>query len=319
MALSLSLIDVFGCSSDANPAPDTASQDASDTSDSAAPDAVADSLAADTAPAPRRCNGYPELCDRHLDEIVFPATHNSMSNADAGWLGPNQTHDIAQQLADGVRALLIDTHAWNGGAYLCHGVCEFGSLPLVDGLTAIREFLDGRPDELVILVIEDHLATAPTVDAFTASGLDGYLLTLTPGERPPVLADALDAGERLLVTFESGRPPPAWYHHVWDYTFDTPYSFDSPEAFSCACNRGCGGRESKPFFLLNHFITRGVGSIDDAAVVNQRDVLLTRALACQAALGHLPNLVAVDFYEQGDLFAVVAALNAVAAAPEQSR
>ncbi|PKN58945.1 MAG: hypothetical protein CVU56_03100 [Deltaproteobacteria bacterium HGW-Deltaproteobacteria-14] len=300
-----------------------ASHAASDGGDAATPDATADVAAdgvvADTAPALRRCNGYPELCARRLDEIVFPATHNSMANADEGWLGPNQTHGLARQLDDGVRALLIDTHAWNGGAYLCHGVCEFGNLPLVDGLTVIREFLDGHPDELVILVIEDHLDTAPTVDAFTASGLDGYLLTLPPGERPPVLADALDAGTRLLVALESGRPPPAWYHHVWDYAFDTPYSFDSPEAFSCECNRGCAGREAKPFFLLNHFITRGIGSVDDAAAVNQREVLLTRALACQEALGHLPNLVAVDFYEQGDLLAVAAELNGVVSAPAPSR
>src|SRR5687768_7981316 len=29
-----------------------------------------------------RCNGHAALCDRRFDEVVFPATHNSMSNAD---------------------------------------------------------------------------------------------------------------------------------------------------------------------------------------------------------------------------------------------
>jgi hypothetical protein len=57
------------------------------------------------------CNGFPELCDRRLDEVVFPATHNSMSGADIpNWLFPNQEKGIPTQLNDGVRALLIDAH-----------------------------------------------------------------------------------------------------------------------------------------------------------------------------------------------------------------
>jgi hypothetical protein len=55
------------------------------------------------------CNGYPELCDRRLNEVVFPATHNAMSAADLpNWLFPNQDRSIPVQLQDGVRAFLID-------------------------------------------------------------------------------------------------------------------------------------------------------------------------------------------------------------------
>ncbi|HRI61630.1 MAG TPA: hypothetical protein PK228_17950, partial [Saprospiraceae bacterium] len=56
-------------------------------------------------------NGYPELCDRRLDEVVFPTTHNSMSGADVpNWLFPNHEKGIEGQLNDGVRAFLIDAH-----------------------------------------------------------------------------------------------------------------------------------------------------------------------------------------------------------------
>ena len=37
------------------------------------------------ATGPRPCNGDPSLCGRTLDRVVLPATHNSMSNAAAGW------------------------------------------------------------------------------------------------------------------------------------------------------------------------------------------------------------------------------------------
>jgi hypothetical protein len=57
------------------------------------------------------CNGYPQLCGRRLDEVVFAGTHNSMSAADTpGWLIPNQDRNVAQQLNDGVKAFKISTH-----------------------------------------------------------------------------------------------------------------------------------------------------------------------------------------------------------------
>ena len=56
-------------------------------------------------------NGYPELRDRRLNEVVFPTTHNSMSAASiANWMFANQERDIRAQLEDGVRGFLIDVH-----------------------------------------------------------------------------------------------------------------------------------------------------------------------------------------------------------------
>jgi len=57
------------------------------------------------------CNGTPELCDRPLDQVVFPTSHNSMSGADiAAWMFPSQNRGIPRQLEDGVRGFLIDAH-----------------------------------------------------------------------------------------------------------------------------------------------------------------------------------------------------------------
>ncbi|MGE5635709.1 MAG: hypothetical protein ACM3UV_02035, partial [Nocardioidaceae bacterium] len=59
----------------------------------------------------RACNGHRELCDRPLDRISFPSTHNSMSAAsEPGWLFAGQERGIREQLAGGIRGLLIDTH-----------------------------------------------------------------------------------------------------------------------------------------------------------------------------------------------------------------
>src|SRR3954447_6008350 len=75
--------------------------------------AVALSLA---APSPPRtlasgCNGSPLLCDRRLNDVVFPATHNSFAAAaEPGWLFANQRYSIARQLDDGIRGFLLDIH-----------------------------------------------------------------------------------------------------------------------------------------------------------------------------------------------------------------
>ena len=60
---------------------------------------------------PTRCNGSTALCERRLDQVVFPGTHNSYAASDQpGWRFAPQHHGIARQLDDGVRAFLLDVH-----------------------------------------------------------------------------------------------------------------------------------------------------------------------------------------------------------------
>lgn len=57
------------------------------------------------------CNGSRALCDRRLDQVVFPGTHNSFSAAlEPGWLFANQRVGIEDQLEAGIRLLMLDPH-----------------------------------------------------------------------------------------------------------------------------------------------------------------------------------------------------------------
>jgi hypothetical protein len=57
------------------------------------------------------CNGSKALCSKRFNEVVFPASHNSMSAAQSGFLNANQGLSIINQLDLGIRGLLIDAYA----------------------------------------------------------------------------------------------------------------------------------------------------------------------------------------------------------------
>jgi hypothetical protein len=253
-----------------------------------------------------RCNGHEALCDRRFDEVVFPASHNSMANADDLWFGPNQEHGIARQLQDGIRAMLIDTYAWNGDLFLCHSLCELGSRRLVDALGDMAAFLRANPNEILALLVEDHISAADSEKAFTQSGLIEWAYVHPSGTPWPTLRAMIASNHRLLVTAENGGPPPPWYHHLWDLASDTPYTFKTEQEFSCRANRGM---RSNDLFLLNHWVENPLPDPALSRSANASGVLLARAQACQTESGKLPNFVAVNHYATGDLFAVVRTLN----------
>jgi hypothetical protein len=64
------------------------------------------------------CNGEAALCDRRVEEVVFPGAHNAMSNQDIpDWMFPHHQAGLVPMLQDGIRAFAIDMHyGFPGGA-----------------------------------------------------------------------------------------------------------------------------------------------------------------------------------------------------------
>jgi hypothetical protein len=255
------------------------------------------------------CNGYEVLCDRPLDQVTLAGTHNSMSNADAGWLAPNQQHGLTRQLEDGIRALMLDTMEWNGEPYLCHGYCELGSQPLAEGLAEIESFMAAHPREVILIVFQDSLSVEVTVEVMDSVGLSQRVWTWEGHSAPlPTLAELIDAGSRLVVTAEAGGAPPGWYHHAWDLITDTPYEFSDPAEYSCERLRG---EEENPLFLVNHWLGTPLPSEENGIEANDVEALLERVDRCGTERARQVNIVAVDFYNHGGLFAVVDELNGI--------
>ncbi|MBK5233744.1 MAG: hypothetical protein JJE13_12270 [Thermoleophilia bacterium] len=294
------------------------------------------------AAADEPCNGAPELCDRPLDQVVLPGTHNSMSAAELNWSLPNQTYSISNQLKLGVRALLFDTHYGeaNGNGtvikipksegrvthahtYMCHELCQLGSVDLTEELGRIADFLAANPREVLTFINQDGISPEDYATAVQNSGLLPYVYQGSATSFP-TLRQMIDSGQRVVMLAEQEAAGVSWYHLAYDGSvMETPYEFIEPvEGNSTAkltdpaqLNESCRpnrGQEGSPLFLMNHWITTSVTPQPArAAIVNTKEALVARAKACEARRGKLPNIVAVDFFGQGDLIGAVRQLNGV--------
>lgn len=253
-------------------------------------------------------NGFPELTARRYDEVAYATTHNAMSNRDAGFFFPNQMSSMRKQLEDGVRALMIDIHPGPEAIMLCHGPCEMGSQKLVDGLAEIREFLDTHPNEVVTLILEQYVDSNDMALDFADSGILRYAHAQELGAPWPTLGEMVASGERLVVFTPENTAGLPWLLPMWDFMWDTDWNIQSADQFDCECNRG---RPDHELMVLNNFISNPLPMPGNAEIANAREFLLNRATGCARETGRIPNFVTVDYYEIGDVFGVVNALNGV--------
>ena len=63
---------------------------------------------------------------------------------------------------------------------------------------------------------------------------------------------------------------------------------------------------------MNHWVdTSPAPQPTNAKIVNQKQFLMDRVRMCEDIRGLQPNIIAVDFYEEGDVLGVVDKLNGV--------
>jgi hypothetical protein len=221
-------------------------------------------------------------------------------------LGP-EIVDAAVRIADSVAGEATGPEA----RYMCHGLCETGSTPLLDMLGELRTWMVANPDEVVTLFIEDHVAADLIAADIETAGLVDLIHQPGVGEDWPTLGEMIGSGRRLVVMLEEGNggEQAPWLVNGFEHTQDTPYTFPTVESFSCDANRGPA---DAPLLLLNHWLSGFTSLVTDAQLVNGRDVLLPRATQCQEEQGMIPNFVAVNYVALGDVGAVVDELNGVA-------
>lgn len=150
----------------------------------------------------------------------------------------------------------------------------------------------------------DSMSAASERGWLFAEQPDGIVAQLDHGIRVLLI----DAGTRLVVLMENrgGGDRIPWLIQGFDVVRDTPYLFASPADLTCDPNRG---DPDASLFLVNHWIDDWRNVPRNSATVNARDVLPPRLRECEDERGQPPNLVAVGYYDRGDLLAVGDELN----------
>jgi hypothetical protein len=209
-----------------------------------------------------------------------------------------------------IRDRLVGVDESRRELYFCHGFCELGAYPVGPALREIRDFIVIHPEEVIIIIVEDTVTPKDLASEFEKAGFASLIYTGNPSRPWPTLRQLIESGRRVLVFTESGRSGVPWLLPAFETFRETPYSFRKIEDFSCRANRG---GDVGSLLQINHWIdTTPTPKPSNAAIVNAYPFLLARAEKCAAERHHIPNLIAVDFYRTGDLFAVVGKLNGVA-------
>lgn len=274
-----------------------------------------------------RARGTSDCTDPTLDEVSFLTTHNAFhSSGYGGKVLPNQTRDIARQLADGVRGFQLDVYDHDGGVWTCHGRCDLDGLrgpPLRQLLATMVSFLEANPREIASVFLEDYVQDPDDLCA-ALRGVEG----LEPLLFRPQAYDVLETGwprlsrlradgRRLLVFSQRDGREACGVMYDRRYTSENYWSLGSLTSApddSCRTRwaglplNSCGrGGRFRPLHVMN----------------NYRDAMLTpncagdngprlerRALEiCAQAAGRKPNYVAVDCYEIGQAKQLVDELN----------
>lgn len=308
----------------------------------------------------RACNGSESLCEKRLNEVALPTTHNSMADQTyPGWLFPSQEAPIGRQLADGIRGLQIDVYYGFPGSrvytdadrsspgarqvmkdefgtefvgaadrvrrslsrpqgvapqlYLCHGFCELGAIRLSAALGQVNKYLEANPRDVLTIVFEDYVPWKSLASALEESGVAKHAYRGPWSGQLPTLEEMINKDQRVVLLTENEKPTIPWMHSAYDIYQETPFHFRSAAAL--ASKRSCDplrGEPENPLFLINHWVDTAPNPRPTIArKVNSFDFLYERVRRCEVDRQLFPNMVAVDFYREGDLFKVADKLNGV--------
>jgi hypothetical protein len=192
--------------------------------------------------------------------------------------------------------------------YLCHTLCELGATEFLPQLQGLKAWMDAHPRDVVTVFIQDATTPKDTAAVFERASLTDMAYVHAPGTAWPTLQEMIDSGKRLLVLMENegGGADYPYLQQGFDLVQDTGYTYADVADFDCALNRGAG---DAPLFMVNHWLSSFTALVSNAQKANTAEVLGDRVRTCRDERGRIPNFVAVNWYDQGDLLAVVDELN----------
>jgi hypothetical protein len=289
------------------------------------------------------CNNSPDLCSKPYSSIAQLGAHDSPFLRDASTgdsTSGNQYFNSSVQLSAGVRMLTAQVHTSSGQWHLCHTSCDLLDAGLLSTwLAEIKSWMDSNPNDVVslLLVNSDNATPAELATEFTSSGITKYSYTPPSiSSAPatwPTLQTLINDGTRLMTfvasldksTIDSTN---SYLMDEFTFIFENPFTNTSPSNFTCLPDRPSGVKgdiqtalSANLMPLMNHFLDSSelfgidvpnVGAIGNTNSPSSGEGTLgSAATQCQSAYGKVPNIILVDFFDQGPAINTVDTLNGV--------
>ena len=281
------------------------------------------------------CNGLSNLCQMPVNEILYGTVHNAMSSPQAGFvLFANHNEDpIVAALDAGYRGLQLDLCNCEGDFIFCHGGrevgCGIGQRDPVTVFDQISNWIISHPRNILIVELQiNQLAGGPITLEDVQRILDevpnGFFDRLyhhDPANRTtwPTLNELIDAETQILFFYKNG-PNGSGYHppginYFYDFGMATHWSYSTVEDLRNRTIGSCslrGSGETQDFFMMNAFVTAeefGIQFVapsqDAAQIVNTIEFSQPMLEACEQYHGKKVNIITVDFWNEGNLPALV--------------
>uniref|UniRef100_A0A2D3UNT6 PLC-like phosphodiesterase n=1 Tax=Ramularia collo-cygni TaxID=112498 RepID=A0A2D3UNT6_9PEZI len=281
----------------------------------------------------------PALYNQRYSEQTFIGTHDAaaLRTEENGYsLSGNQYYNISTQLNSGIRLLQGQGHADPNGSSdirICHFNCALmdgGSLQ--EFLQTVKVFLDANPHEVVtLLFVNTGVPIERWVKAYYETGLD--LLSYVPPANKrygnmrtsdwPIISEMVAAHQRVVTFLSQGadQNQVPFLLPEFNYMFETEFTIDSPDQYSCQPSRPWWVRDFIPdrLSLVNHFLyaqflgfrypNATFANITNAAGFHTGE-LGEHAVRCRQLYDRRPNFLLVDFFSEGEVFDVEYGLNA---------
>lgn len=280
------------------------------------------------------CNGDVALCKKRFNEVALAGTHNSFATTGKYFVA-NQELTISEQIKKGVRAFMLDVYkipismeakklvdaiAHNKPTYeymVCHAGGKsdqcyiLGMERLSDILAEIRDGINKYRGDVFVIILESYVAAKKVEKAFKKACLDQVALSYTPGSEWPTLEEMISTNKRLVVLSNDveGRKTD-WYLDKNAVAKENPFEMRKPSDHSCEIDRGKQCRKNC-LYIQNMFLTPkdSLSSPDLGKKMNSLPGIRNRVMECVETWGQIPNVIAVDWVNKGDLFEVVKELN----------
>lgn len=266
------------------------------------------------------CNGLASNCDLAVNDVLFPMVHNAHSSRDDFFAGYNNNRPLEEALVAGYRGLMLDScicdgsigeaiqnylkGTSNGDNYLgfCHTSCDAGNRDPATVLDNIKTFLDINRNEVLILEFEirDN-SLADLYQAIDWSGLDSYVYhsPSIPNDWP-TMRQLIDANTRVLLFAHGDGMESCTSMNCPEGIFYTYDHFEQTNWNDDTCDIAGTKYEGREFFLMNHWKNNDydLPSKSNAEGFNTYNSLMDRFGTCE---DKIPNLIAVDFWDVGDV------------------